>query len=373
MDNRDSIIITSSGASSESTAPRYRLTVRFVGTMLGLSLIPLLVLGGLALRESGRQARDSSEALMVQGADGLGSQVDDWMDKNLRALQAASRQPAITSMAPASQEGVVKALQQSYPWMYLVFTVGMDGKSMARSDGKPNVDYSDRVYFRDVALLGKAASWQTLVGKTSGLPTVVMAVPIVVNGAPVGAVAAAMTTEDLSRTVATWRTGKTGYAYLLDEQGKVLSHPRKDLVAAMADQRSHPVVQAARAVGGTTGMVSFRGQDDRAMVGAAKTTRQGWLLGVEQAEDEVFEGIRQARLMGIGFLLVAMVAIALIAWRTARSLVNPIVKLTNLADRMSMGETDLQLDINTDDEIGMLAKSFDRLQVSLRKAMERLK
>jgi methyl-accepting chemotaxis protein len=188
----------------------------------------------------------------------------------------------------------------------------------------------------------------------------------------VGAVAAAMTTVDLSRTVATWRNGKTGYAYLLDEQGKVLSHPRKELVATMADQRSHPVVQAASAAGGSSRMVSFPGQDERAFLGVARTTKCRWMVGIEQAEEEVFEGVRQTRLVGIVLLLVAMVLVAVVAWRTALSLVRPIVKLTELADRMSMGETNLELDVHSNDEIGMLAKSFGRLQVSLRKAMARL-
>ena len=72
-------------------------------------------------------------------------------------------------------------------------------------------------------------------------------------------------------------------------------------------------------------------------------------------------------------LALTLAVVGLVAWRTGTNLVRPIVRLTDLADRVSLGELDAVIDIRSDDEIGRLAQSFARLQTSLQRAMERLK
>ena len=72
---------------------------------------------------------------------------------------------------------------------------------------------------------GKNLSWQTLIGKTSKKPSLVLAVPIKSENQTVGIMAAAMTVDDISKNIATWKQGKTGYAFLVDEKGYVIFHP----------------------------------------------------------------------------------------------------------------------------------------------------
>jgi methyl-accepting chemotaxis protein len=62
-----------------------------------------------------------------------------------------------------------------------------------------------------------------------------------------------------------------------------------------------------------------------------------------------------------------------IAWFSARGLVNPIMKLTDVAERMSLGDMNVKIDVTSRDEIGLLAQAISRMQTSLRMAMERLR
>jgi protein-histidine pros-kinase len=53
--------------------------------------------------------------------------------------------------------------------------------------------------------------------------------------------------------------------------------------------------------------------------------------------------------------------------------VRPVSKLSQMADRISMGELDLpELPVHGNDEIGVLAGSFDRMRISMAKAMKLL-
>jgi predicted Zn finger-like uncharacterized protein len=56
-----------------------------------------------------------------------------------------------------------------------------------------------------------------------------------------------------------------------------------------------------------------------------------------------------------------------------RAIISPIMKLTEVADRMSMGDLNVRVDIKSKNEIGLLAQAVERMQTSLRLALTRLR
>lgn len=68
--------------------------------------------------------------------------------------------------------------------------------------------------------------------------------------------------------------------------------------------------------------------------------------------------------IGIAFLLVIVIA---------ASITRPISQLVEVADRISLGELDAEIDISGANEVGQLAESLRRMQTSLRSAIERLR
>lgn len=129
--------------------PRFGLTAKVIIQMLIVSLLPLLVYWGINFKQTNDRIRQDSQRLGNQITSGLASHVDEWIDKNVRVLQAFSKMPGMTSMDRLGQESILKTIQSEYPWMYLVFTTDTEGLNVARSDGKPLKDYSDRQYYQD--------------------------------------------------------------------------------------------------------------------------------------------------------------------------------------------------------------------------------
>jgi len=56
----------------------------------------------------------------------------------------------------------------------------------------------------------------------------------------------------------------------------------------------------------------------------------------------------------------------------SRSVVRPIRYLSQVADKISMGELDTPIRIKAKGEVGALAASIERMQVSVKAAIERL-
>jgi len=71
-------------------------------------------------------------------------------------------------------------------------------------------------------------------------------------------------------------------------------------------------------------------------------------------------------------LIVSLAAAVLIWMVVAKRITQPIIMLTDAAERMSMGDLSMKIDTLSTDEIGTLAKAIKRMQNSLRMAMDRV-
>jgi len=351
---------------------RFGLFGKIIIVMLIVSLLPFAIFWGITLRETNQRVRTETEKLMAQTAKGLGEQVDAWIDNNVAVLRTAANLAEITSMNREEQEPVLRAIQQEYPWMYLVFTVGLDGMNVARDDGNALRDYSDRQYYKDI-IAGKKLSWQTLIGKTSKKPALVLAVPIKNGDRLVGVIAAAMTIDEISSNIANWRQGDTGLAFLVDEKGFVISHPNKQYVSKRKNLNSHPLIAGFRKKGWRTITSTFNETDGQPAFGHVRSNNYGWALVLQQEEGEVFAAYNRTQEFALILLASTVVLVLIIAWFSARAIVTPIRKLTDAAERMSLGELNVKIDVKSKDEIGLLAQAVGRMQTSLRLAMNRLR
>jgi methyl-accepting chemotaxis protein len=254
--------------------------------------------------------------------------------------------------------------------MYLVFTTDMNGMNVARDDGKDLKDYSDRQYVQDITS-GKELTWQNLIGKTSKKPALVIAVPIQKNNQTIGVLAAAMTRDEISRRVANWKQGKSGYAFMVDQNGKVVAHQLPDFVEQQKDLSKHPLVVAGNAKKG--GMVEFKDTNGQDTIGFANKTDLGWTLATQQEKDEAFVILKEAQQYAIILMGATFVIVLLIAYLASRAIVTPIRKLTDAANRISVGELGVEIENKSKDEIGDLAEAITRMQDSIRLSIERLR
>ncbi len=359
-------------ASAGAVKVKFGLSPKIIILMLLISLMPLTLYWSFTFKESGKVIRTDTELLMAQTVQGLGGQVDEWLDKNILMLKTAARLNDIATMDPVKQEPILKAINQEYSWTYLVFTIGVNGMNIARNDGKPLTDYSDRTYYTDV-MQGKDFSWQVLIGRTSKKPAIVMSVPIkAADNSIVGVMAAAMNIDDISKTVAAWKKGKTGFAFLVDEKGKVVSHQIPEYVVEQKDLNSHPLIASIRKKGKEVSL-NFKNDKGKPAYGYAKSNKFGWVTAIQQEEEEAFEQVRKNQVFALGVFGITVIIVSLIAWLSARTIVKPITQMTTAAERMSMGDLDVKIDINSKDEIGLLAQAINRMQTSLNMAMERMR
>lgn len=82
--------------------------------------------------------------------------------------------------------------------------------------------------------------------------------------------------------------------------------------------------------------------------------------------------LQRNRMTEIAAALVALALTILFLFVVVRAITRPITHLREVADKISLGDMDAVINVDTKDEIGELGESFRRLQVSLKEAMDAL-
>jgi methyl-accepting chemotaxis protein len=299
--------------------------------------------------------------------------VNGWLDTNLLALRYTANLTDIRSLDPARQNPILEQLNSGYKWSYLALTTDAAGKNIGRSDGKEQTDYSDRIYYRQIIQDGQDLGHQTLIGRTSGKPALVLAVPILDDGHRTGVVALASTLADITDAVAGSSVGDTGFAFLLDAQGKAVAHPKEELSNSLKDLTEHPAYRSLKRSGKDQVLTRYRDGDVDA-IAVARKIGLGWVLVVQQDESEVFRAVRDADRYALYLVSGTVVMVLTLSLVVARRLTRPIVQLTDAADQLSRGVLDAKIEA-TDrrDEIGALARAVDRMGMSIKIATQRLR
>jgi methyl-accepting chemotaxis protein len=277
----------------------------------------------------------------------------------------------MVSMNPRLQTPVLKSIRDEYSWSFLVFTVRPDGANVARSDDKEPPYYGDRAYFKQV-MEGAPLGRQVVISRTSGQPTLVLAVPIqTTDGRTVGVLATSTSLAELSEIVTKSKIGKTGYAFLLDEDGKVVAHYQQAYVNSSADFSKHP---AFRGLAGEASRRLVYQEEGRDIVAYAQKTQHGWTMVVQRDYDDAYSAIGDANSQAFSLLVLTLAAVTVLAIVLARRLAGPIRRLTLIADEISRGRLDIAItEVGRKDEIGALAAAIDRMASGIRVSIHKLR
>ena len=164
-----------------------------------------------------------------------------------------------------------------------------------------------------------------------------------------------------------FRIGQTGSLALLDEQGKWLVPP--------ADVRDPDnAAQSARSLAAEPGRGSFWANGEQQVFSVAMPFAEGpWTVVASMPEAEIRDvtwsvGLRLA----IGSLLAMLLAVAATLFLLRRKL-RPLGDLVRQAEALGAGDLSARLAVTSQDEIGQLAGSFNRMGDALSTMVEHIR
>ncbi len=337
--------------------------------MIIVATLPLALIWYASSQSTEHLVTEQVNQRLSQTASALSSFIGGWVDMNVRMLKQNSAAPDMASMQNNQQVPILKQITREYDWIYLAHTLAINGDNISRSDDKPAKNYVERSYLRQV-LGGKPLGQQVLIGKTSGKPALVLATPIQNDqGKTQGILAIAMTLKELSDKIVNAKIGTTGYAFLLDPDGRVIAHPSDEFTNERKNLSAHPAYRAL--MFDHRQRVEYTDVNGNRVISYAAKTPHDWILVVQQDYAEAYASLSETHTSAKILLAITLLLAFLIALYVSGRLITPIKRLTGVAEQVSRGEFQMQLvDTGRQDELGDLARAIERLGHSVRLSME---
>jgi diguanylate cyclase (GGDEF)-like protein len=141
------------------------------------------------------------------------------------------------------------------------------------------------------------------------------------------------------------------------------------LLIAPNGSRRRPYGRALPAVDASPTVEEYTDADGEHLVGSAvRFGRFGWTLVVEERYDDAFAPVVSTIREHLALNLAIVLGFSLVAFQIARSIVRPILALSDAALRIATGEMDVLVEgAPSGDEIGVLTRAFNEMAARLRR------
>ena len=248
------------------------------------------------------------------------------------------------------------ALVSSFLTVYLG---KVDGGFSVRPDAKMPEGYDPRTrpWYKD----GMNASGATLTEPYIDMTTNKMVIGILSKvSSSVGVVGGDLALDGLVQIINSLNFGGMGYAFLVNDQGKILVHPDKDLVMKSL---SDLFPQHTPKLTGELTEVQSEGKA-RLLTFTPITglPSANWYIGLSVDKDKAFSMLSTFRTSAVIATVVAVVIIIGLLGLLISVLMQPLHTMTRAMEDIAEGEGDLtkRLRIHNHDEFGILGTAFNR-------------
>lgn len=188
-----------------------------------------------------------------------------------------------------------------------------------------------------------------------------------------GAFGGDLSLNTVSKAVNTLDFNGTGYTFLLNSRGDIISHPENNLngqhISTLFTNGTPQLNNTLQEINinDKPVLTYFRSLDN--LYGS------NWLIGVVLEKDKVLAEVYSSSMNTlIAAVITALLSSLVLYLIINKVLLNPMNKLTETAEKISRGKLDLKVSgTERKDEIGALAKSIDRMGNGLRLAVNRLR
>jgi signal transduction histidine kinase len=203
-------------------------------------------------------------------------------------------------------------------------------------------------------------TFSNVVTTTGDTDVVLVAVPVTTaDGQLASAIIGGIDLNDpvnvISEAIQKLTTSTPGIAYLVDAQGKVISHPQLSEIGK--DYRDRPYI--GQAVLGSRGGRLWTDPTGERFVGAeALVSPSGWSVVIKEPWEVITASARGYTILIIAFVLLALVGFLFISWIATRRVTAPIQKLSKSTGALASGEVIPPMDKSRILEIDNLHASF---------------
>lgn len=350
--------------------------------LLGLgAIIPLVVSMGLTVVSADRSQKAEIIRRQTEIANSTGLKITNMVETPRAQLTLMAKTGDFSTKE--GRLAAVTGLFQAVEGIDRVFVIGPDGHELGRFDRYLLFGEEHLQDISDSPLFNVTQSGETYMENVSfsifNEPGFVIGVPIRdARREARGALAARLNLKVMWDVLAQVDAGATGYAYVVDSDGRLIGHQDSSLVLGGFEVNNSETVAHLLNMGLGSNQASevdhtlkgLQGEDvlfDHALIPGT-----GWYAFVETPIKEAYARTRASIQRSVAVVMLFLLGAGIFAVIVGQRFVKPILQLTETTAQLSDGDLSTPIEVRGTDEVGRLADSFRFMVDRLKSAFEAL-
>jgi len=315
-----------------------------------LASVPVLLLIGVFSAQNLQRARQDARKDAERLARVLAVDHQEMIEGARQVLTALTHVPAIRDADPVGATPVLQQLLSQYPQFQNLRLTAPTGEMLASALPLPHlVNVSDRPWFQEILRVRQFRVGHFIVGRISGRPTIILALPILNEHEEVRAVVSAeLDLRRLGEKIAALPQPRDAVLTLLDYNGRILVRsrdPEKWAGQRLADAKLSDAIMRQQ-----TGFIEGPDVEGVPQLTAFERVSEAagaWSVVVSIPRAAAYAAAYSVlRREVVLLLVVALLALGLSFWAIRRDILRPVAELTRAARGLAGGDLSVRANVS---------------------------
>ncbi len=230
---------------------------------------------------------------------------------------------------------------------------------------KPGYDVTSKEYYKAIS---ENKVWITdpYIDNITGGIVITISAPVTVNGRIVGLTAVDIAIGKLTSMTSNYKLGKTGHFTLLTKNNIVAANKSEDILLKDINETGISENMIKSINNNSQDVIQYELLGENLYGNCVQIGDTGWKVLSSLPKVEFMSNTRQLILTVIIVFILLLISLILVLFVLIKRITKPIKKLTEITNKLAAGELDVIIDVDSNDEIGVLAKSIGSLIVRLK-------
>ena len=275
----------------------------------------------------------------------------------------------------------LKQVKSSWPGVKSAYTGYEDGacedsQGVTQKEKPMGYDPRTRGWYKTAVAAQEVGYTEVYESSAKELSVSVMK-KIMRNGKMIGVAGIDMDIKAIQQLAQEFKMGKTGYAAILDEKGNYISHPKLGLTENILKVENGAFAEYGKVfMSGTPSIQTGLVGGVETLLAAAPIGKSGWTFVVVVPKAELLAPVKELGINSLISSVIGLLFLGIIIFVITLRLVKRITVLDEMAEKIAHGDLTMNnkniLSTNDGDEIGNLARSFQRMTLNLRELISKV-